>query len=658
MVNPGDWTANPSTHGLSSHNQIPGSNETHTAPASRHRIRLASSPLLSRTTERRIALPDDIDFLQKQGIGLPYLFAAIERGRLCGISASEALIKSGLLSEEQYYRCVAHELGLEFIARTKNTAEPYFEIPTPEQLEKMATMVAVDDDQRFLNIAPDMRHISHLRSVIARYPGFHKRVRVTTRSSNKRALEQRCRSGLLRRAIDDLYERLPDLSARTTITVPQALTLLLVLQAIGLILFYSSHTILIAFHLIASLFYLACVGLRIYAACRVNIRERKMEARKSSYNLPKNLGDYPVYSVLVALYKEAGQVDDLIDSLLRLDWPREKLEIKLICEGDDIHTQAAINQALKHRNVPHIELVSVPFQQPRTKPKALNYALPLCRGRYLVIYDAEDRPDPLQLKEAFATFRAGPKNLACLQAPLHIHNHREAWLARLFAIEYSTLFDGLLPVLSKHKLPLPLGGTSNHFKRSALESAGGWDPYNVTEDADLGMRLSRLGYELKTISRPTYEEAPISIPVWLKQRTRWFKGWLQTWLVHMRQPIELTANLGFGGALAFHIMITGMIVTALVHPLLLYFLGEALWVASSAGWSTLIFSWIFWLDLGTVMLGYLAFAVLAMRTLSSMSDGPPLGPLWGLPFYWLLLSVAAWRAVIHLAYKPHECGLR
>jgi len=559
-------------------------------------------------------LPKDISFLQRQGIGLPYLLAAIERSRLCGISAAQALIRGGILSEVQYYQCVAAELGLEFVENTPDTATPFFDPPSPDQLDKMATMVAVDGDKRILHIAPDMNQVDALKEVFARHHGFSSRVRVTTQSSNRSALEERSKKSLLRHAVDGLSQVLPTLSARTTISVKQAVCLLLLLQAIGFVLLFADHVALVTL----------------------------------------SFKHYPVYSVLVALYREESQIDDLVDSLKKLQWPIEKLEIKLICEADDPRTIAAVRNALKRRNAPHINLVIVPVCKPRTKPKALNFALPLCRGRYLVIYDAEDRPHPLQLKEAYWKFTTSPKNLVCLQAPLRIHNHRESWLSRFFAVEYSTLFDGLLPVLAKHNLPLPLGGTSNHFKRAALERAGGWDPYNVTEDADLGMRLSRMGYSLGTLAKPTYEEAPISVLVWLKQRTRWFKGWLQTWLVHMRDPAKLYRDLGLAGFLSFHIMITGMVVSALVHPLLLYFVGETIWQAISMGWRTVVLSWVFWLDLATILIGYLAFASLALRTLGLLLNGPRVSILWLTPLYWLLLSVAAWRAALHLIYKPHE----
>ena len=181
----------------------------------------------------------------------------------------------------------------------------------------------------------------------------------------------------------------------------------------------------------------------------------------------------------------------------------------------------------------------VPDLHPRTKPKALNYALPLARGEYLVIYDAEDRPERDQLRKAIAAFQEGLPNLACLQAKLDLYNAGDNWLTRQFTIEYDALFDGLLPALDRLQLPIPLGGTSNHFRVSALKWLMAWDPFNVTEDADLGTRLARSRYRCRVLDSTTFEEAPPRLSSWFPQRTRWIKGYMQTWFVHMRQPARL-----------------------------------------------------------------------------------------------------------------------
>ncbi|MDZ7937945.1 MAG: glycosyltransferase [Rhodoferax sp.] len=277
----------------------------------------------------------------------------------------------------------------------------------------------------------------------------------------------------------------------------------------------------------------------------------------------------PIYTVMVALYREAAVVPQLIAALDALDWPRSLLDVKLVCEGDDQETLEAIRQA---RPGPHIEVVEVPAMAPRTKPKALTYALSGARGEFLTIYDAEDRPHPQQLREAYHAFRLGPADLACLQSPLVIDNAGESWISAIFALEYSALFRRLLPALGFYRLPLPLGGTSNHFKTALLKESGGWDPYNVTEDADLGMRLCRMGYRSSTLTLPTYEDAPTDFGVWLAQRTRWYKGWLQTWLVLMRHPLRTAREMGPLSFFVFQLLVGGVLVAALSHPGLIVFI--------------------------------------------------------------------------------------
>ncbi len=216
-------------------------------------------------------------------------------------------------------------------------------------------------------------------------------------------------------------------------------------------------------------------------------------------------------------------VDQLLSAIERLDYPPDKLDVILAVEADCHDTRASIT-ARNHR-IP-VTVIPVPPGEPRTKPKALSVALPLARGTYTVIYDAEDRPDPDQLRCAVGAFRAAGNELACVQARLCIDT-TTSWHARYFTAEYAAHFDFFLPRLAASRLPLPLGGSSNHFRTRTLRDVGGWDPYNVTEDADLGMRLARFGYRCGVINSTTYEEAPANIGRWLGQRSRWFKGWMR-----------------------------------------------------------------------------------------------------------------------------------
>ncbi len=207
-----------------------------------------------------------------------------------------------------------------------------------------------------------------------------------------------------------------------------------------------------------------------------------------------------------------------------LEYPPEKLDIKLVLESDDFDTLFALERI---RLGSQVEVIIAPEYGPRTKPKALNAALPFARGTYTVVYDAEDRPEPGQLRAAFDRFRAEGDDVACVQACLTIDNTADSWLSRMFTAEYAAQFDLFLPGLARIGLPLPLGGSSNHFRTRVLRAVGGWDPYNVTEDADLGMRIARYGYRATVTDSTTYEEAPAHLGAWLRQRTRWFKGWVR-----------------------------------------------------------------------------------------------------------------------------------
>jgi len=302
---------------------------------------------------------------------------------------------------------------------------------------------------------------------------------------------------------------------------------------------------------------------------------------------------------------------------------------------------------------PQFEVIVVPSGEPQTKPRALNYGLRFARGELLTIFDAEDIPDPRQLRLAAGKFAGLPPDVACLQAQLAFYNANENWLTRQFTIEYATLFGLLLPALANHRLPLPLGGTSNHFRIHVLREVGAWDPFNVTEDADLGFRLARAGYETATFESRTYEEASVKLKNWLKQRARWLKGFLATWLVHMRQPSRLMNELGPAGFWAAQALTIGVFVSALLHPfclaatLLLLILepvpppGASLVVIGLAGLNLLVF-----------VLGYSVSIAAGRRALRGRSITAWIFPLATMPAYWVLLSAAAWMALWQFVFAP------
>ena len=354
-------------------------------------------------------------------------------------------------------------------------------------------------------------------------------------------------------AVFELMKRDPSSSAFITFSTGQLLFLfvLLAVIVIGLVVDFKFTSITInviisTFFLIAILFklFLALVGSRFelhQAVTREDLKELVTE-------------DLPIYTILLPVYKEDKLIKKLIWNLQAIDYPREKLDIKLLIEEDDSKTLNAVRSL----NFPAIfEVIVVPFHMPKTKPKACNYGLFFSRGKYLTIYDAEDIPDTDQLKKIVAMFNKLPSNYICIQSALNYFNRNENFLTRMFTLEYSYWFDYMLPGLDTLDIPIPLGGTSNHFKLENLVELGAWDPFNVTEDADLGVRAYAKGYKVAVVNSTTYEEANNEPFNWIRQRSRWIKGYMQTFLVHMRNPVALWKKLGWKGFFGLQLFYRG-----------------------------------------------------------------------------------------------------
>ena len=352
---------------------------------------------------------------------------------------------------------------------------------------------------------------------------------------------------------------------------------------------------------------------------------------------------WPRYSVLIPLYKESQIVPRLMENLAAIDYPQDRLEIFMICEADDGATLRAVR---RHIRAP-FKLISVPPSLPRTKPKALNYALQYANGELVTIYDAEDNPHPQQLKTAASTFFTSP-NLGALQAPLDYYNCKTNWLTRQFSLEYGFLFRVWLPFLTRLGLPFPLGGTSNHIRRDVLDSLGGWDAYNVTEDADLSFRIAASGQDIGYIPYPTREEAVEDWKAWQYQRARWMKGFLQTWLVHMSRPLS---PLGWRGILRFitlQITIGSALLAGLVHvPFMLYLIG--LMALRTAGYDFQPPAIWVWTGLGLCYASGIISGVLAAIRLKK-NHLIPHSLL--MPLYWWLLFPATLQAISEFLISP------
>lgn len=350
--------------------------------------------------------------------------------------------------------------------------------------------------------------------------------------------------------------------------------------------------------------------------------------------------ELPVYTVMIPLYREARAVSGLSQALSRIDWPGDRLDLILLTESGDPETIAAVAAARWPGRVQHLTL---PKGAPQTKPRALNYGLQAARGQYVCVFDAEDRPHPRQLRAVHEQFQKSDDRLTCVQAPLAAYNHRCSWLSLHWASEYAVQFGLLLPALARLRLPILLGGTSNHFLTARLREMHGWDAWNVTEDADLGVRLARRGWRSAVIALPTLEEAPERLGIWTAQRSRWLKGFLQTWVVLMNDSAASRRELGLTGFLTVQVMLLGTLLAALLHGPMALWLLASWWLGHGALPTGAL--WLLGLGLGANALAvFLAPGPKGLRrALAALT----------LPFYWPLHTFAAIRALYGWLNAPH-----
>lgn len=362
--------------------------------------------------------------------------------------------------------------------------------------------------------------------------------------------------------------------------------------------------------------------------------------------------DWPPYTILCPLYKEAQVVPQFVQSMRAIDYPADKLQILFLTEEDDVETRQAI---LSLRLPPHFKVLTVPDGSPRTKPRACNYGLVEATGQYVVIYDAEDVPDPLQLKKAVLAFANHGPELACVQAKLNFYNPRQNLLTRWFTAEYSLWFDLILPGLQKMKLAIPLGGTSNHFPVQTLRALGGWDAFNVTEDCDLGLRLSWFHLRTIVVDSTTFEEANSRVKNWIRQRSRWIKGYMQTYLVHMREPMHYIRHKRLRELFSLQVVIGGKTAVLLINPCMWLLLALSLifrqQVAGAFGAlfpAPILFIGVITLFLGNFFYGFIYLLGCMKREQFSLVKWMLL-----IPVYWFLASVAASMALYELFTRPH-----
>ena len=401
----------------------------------------------------------------------------------------------------------------------------------------------------------------------------------------------------------------------------------------------------VAFGLVVLTF--ACVSLFFIAVLKITAAIAALRLRVPASDNGTSGAPPQIVSLIVALYREGDIAARLVRRLARIDYPPDLLDVILAVEAHDHLTRDALAAA---ELPPWMRVIVVPEGQVKTKPRALNHALTFVRGAIVGVYDAEDAPDPDQIRQVVDHFhRAGPK-VACLQGVLDYYNPRTNWLSRCFTIEYASWFRLILPGIARLGLVVPLGGTTLFFRRSVLETLGGWDAHNVTEDADLGVRLARHGYRTEIIATVTEEEANCRALPWVKQRSRWIKGYMMTWAVHMRAPRLLWRQLGPKAFFGFQIMFIGTIAQFLVAPLL---------------WSFILIAFSFdhplyaflpsWALFAMVLTFALTEAVnLALGIIAVRRTRHRLSALWvpTMTLYFPLATLAAYKALLELVTKP------
>lgn len=359
--------------------------------------------------------------------------------------------------------------------------------------------------------------------------------------------------------------------------------------------------------------------------------------------------ELPFYTVLLPVFNEPTIMHNLVTGVGQLNYPAEKLEVLLLIEEDDLATQLAVADI----QLQSIRVVLVPPSMPRTKPKACNYGMLLAdpRGEMMTIYDAEDIPEPLQLRRAVVALRRASPDVGCVQSRLGYFNEKQNLLTRWFALEYDQWFGVVLPAIQDARCVVPLGGTSNHMPTRVWREVGGWDEFNVTEDADLGVRLARYGYRTIILDSVTLEEANSDVINWVRQRSRWYKGYLQTMMVHLRHPVQLRREIGTKAILRL-ITMTGAVPLGNAFNLLFWF-ALLCWIAGRPPFVSFLFppfTYYLCLALFVIVAPMAVFVGLVV----SYAQGKPY--LWWaallVPLYWVLQSVAALKAIYQLVFRP------
>lgn len=577
---------------------------------------------------------------------------ALDIRRRTGSNLGQVLTRLSYLSTPEYLSILAHLLGYPSVSELMGTGLLYRDESLSRQFEPELMMRHLfyplnwTDENTLTVMVSDPLDWAVDEMLYSWRPGLRIEKVLGSEQDITQLLSKDQGSRFSQEAVYKLMARLPEESASRVFTPSQIAVgyglLLLLLWGLATAP-WTTLTILV---LLINLFYVASILFKLLLSL-VGSADRFHQITDEEVAA---LDDrtLPIYTILVPVYKEPEVMPILIKSLSKLDYPHERLDVLILLEENDRDTIEAARAAKPPR---YVRLLLVPDSKPKTKPKACNYGLAFARGEYLTIYDAEDIPDPDQLKKAVVAFQKGDPSLVCVQAALNYFNRNENFLTRMFTLEYSYWFDYLLPGLETLRMPIPLGGTSNHFRTDRLRELQGWDPFNVTEDADLGIRASQHGYTVGVINSTTYEEANCAVKNWIRQRSRWIKGYMQTWLVHNRNPLRSLRKLGLKNWLSYQFFIGGSFFTFLTSPIM--WLLFIYWLLTRAHWlQNLFHSWLVYLGLFNLLVGnaigiYLNLVAVFRRGYYDLAFYALLNPI-----YWQLHSMAAYMALWQLFTKP------
>jgi cellulose synthase/poly-beta-1,6-N-acetylglucosamine synthase-like glycosyltransferase len=613
------------------------------------------------------------DILLDAGLVTPaQVGEAVALQRTEGGMLGRHLILTGAVSRREMYAALAEQWDAPFVDMLAEpaTAMGLLQEGDPRRFAELG-WVPWRLDGTTLTIATAVTPDEEVLASAAALPGVDRvEVRTTTDWDVLRTVQDAGRDRLLYRITDGMADERPEASARSGMSRWQKIVPLLAGLVFIATLPLAPSVAVVAGFCVANLLFTINIAFKVLAGMRAPVRlwqkrrwHAELDRARRRRGLPTGAErrlsdeDLPVYTILVPVYDEVEVIAKVIANLDRLDYPKSKLDVMVLLEESDVRT---IEAAKRTRPPEYVRIVVVPAGDPQTKPRACNYGLEFARGEYVVIFDAEDRPRPDQLRRALDAFEMNRRireqldprepRLVCVQASLMYFNADYNLLTRMFAIEYAHWFDMMLPGLDDSGLPLPLGGTSNHFETRMLRDLGGWDPYNVTEDADLGLRIASQGLAVGTIETATEEEATSEVSAWIRQRTRWIKGYMITAAVNTRHVGRWYRVNGIGGLMTMACLVLGTPLAFMAYPFAWLFTVTTYIGIATGGLHfprPVLVTGLVLMVLGNGTM-ILSSAIAAWRRYNwRVAVYAPLNPV-----YWILHSVAAWRAAYQLVFDP------